>query len=130
MIRRPPRSTLFPYTTLFRSLSRPHDGLCLRRALGRADDRDGPKSSGHDVHVRYVRPPDEDDRPARHGFALWLDEPILSRLRQPRDPARTDVSHHSARHGDRPLERRLFRWTGAELSRAELSRAVAGPGGS
>src|SRR2546426_9320682 len=49
MIRRPPRSTLFPYTTLFRSLSRPHDGLCLRRALGRADDRDGPKSSGHDV---------------------------------------------------------------------------------
>src|SRR5256885_11602790 len=28
MIRRPPRSTLFPYTTLFRSLSQaPHDGL-------------------------------------------------------------------------------------------------------
>src|SRR5258707_11844832 len=24
MIRRPPRSTLFPYTTLFRSLDRPH----------------------------------------------------------------------------------------------------------
>src|SRR3712207_6971431 len=29
MIRRPPRSTLFPYTTLFRSL------LCVRRAGGR-----------------------------------------------------------------------------------------------
>src|SRR5690348_17467869 len=28
MIRRPPRSTLFPYTTLFRSMS------CLRRKLG------------------------------------------------------------------------------------------------
>src|SRR2546422_11252871 len=26
MIRRPPRSTLFPYTTLFRSLRFPHDG--------------------------------------------------------------------------------------------------------
>src|SRR5258705_2037978 len=25
MIRRPPRSTLFPYTTLFRSLQRPHE---------------------------------------------------------------------------------------------------------
>src|SRR3712207_6997190 len=25
MIRRPPRSTLFPYTTLFRSTGRPHD---------------------------------------------------------------------------------------------------------
>src|SRR5881409_4459549 len=50
--------------------------------------------------------------------------PVLSRLRQPRDPARPDVSHHSARHGDGPLERRLFRWTGAELS-----RPVAGAGG-
>src|SRR5260221_10758543 len=28
MIRRPPRSTLFPYTTLFRSL---HDGVCERK---------------------------------------------------------------------------------------------------
>src|SRR5256885_15854298 len=33
MIRRPPRSTLFPYTTLFRSLGEPRD---LRGAL---DDR-------------------------------------------------------------------------------------------
>src|SRR5476649_1879451 len=43
MIRRPPRSTLFPYTTLFRSVGkadrrtgrqaggRPHDHQCLRR---------------------------------------------------------------------------------------------------
>src|SRR5258707_4242710 len=27
MIRRPPRSTLFPYTTLFRSIDDPHDRL-------------------------------------------------------------------------------------------------------
>src|SRR5256885_6928618 len=32
MIRRPPRSTLFPYTTLFRSLARGHD------VLGRDED--------------------------------------------------------------------------------------------
>src|SRR5690349_24017077 len=31
MIRRPPRSTLFPYTTLFRSLS---DGACTRVSIG------------------------------------------------------------------------------------------------
>src|SRR2546425_12666945 len=32
MIRRPPRSTLFPYTTLFRSPVRhPHGGACLER---------------------------------------------------------------------------------------------------
>src|SRR2546426_3601638 len=38
MIRRPPRSTLFPYTTLFRSQSRAHgeDAGDDRRALGRA----------------------------------------------------------------------------------------------
>src|SRR3712207_8984588 len=31
MIRRPPRSTLFPYTTLFRSLARDHRDLRHRR---------------------------------------------------------------------------------------------------
>src|SRR2546427_7483586 len=34
MIRRPPRSTLFPYTTLFRSLA--HKGIVTRRKVGRA----------------------------------------------------------------------------------------------
>src|SRR5258707_5767580 len=36
MIRRPPRSTLFPYTTLFRSQQRDHAD---RRAAGRAPAR-------------------------------------------------------------------------------------------
>src|SRR3712207_7478346 len=43
MIRRPPRSTLFPYTTLFRSAhpEEPPDLERLRRPLGvRADDPD------------------------------------------------------------------------------------------
>src|SRR5438034_8127555 len=36
MIRRPPRSTLFPYTTLFRSgLERGRAGRCRRRRQGR-----------------------------------------------------------------------------------------------
>src|SRR2546422_6921328 len=33
MIRRPPRSTLFPYTTLFRSVSREFDARALRAWL-------------------------------------------------------------------------------------------------
>src|SRR5256885_5373945 len=33
MIRRPPRSTLFPYTTLFRSLHRRHRGVPRERRL-------------------------------------------------------------------------------------------------
>src|SRR2546422_10560505 len=32
MIRRPPRSTLFPYTTLFRSIRDPEQHECRRRA--------------------------------------------------------------------------------------------------
>src|SRR5256885_12967969 len=36
MIRRPPRSTLFPYTTLFRSLSCPLELVC--HAVGRVDE--------------------------------------------------------------------------------------------
>src|SRR2546429_4487511 len=45
MIRRPPRSTLFPYTTLFRS--RQHPGhLLLRVPPGRPDGLEGPPRQG------------------------------------------------------------------------------------
>src|SRR2546427_2500043 len=45
MIRRPPRSTLFPYTTLFRSLDQPIQG----RHLG-VLERVGPQPVHHDYH--------------------------------------------------------------------------------
>src|SRR5256885_9907102 len=56
MIRRPPRSTLFPYTTLFRSTPAPVERLRRRRALPRRprareglrgddDGRDGDRKS-------------------------------------------------------------------------------------
>src|SRR5687768_17833566 len=45
MIRRPPRSTLFPYTTLFRSI------LLLRRGQKRERGRVPPSASG----VRHLR---------------------------------------------------------------------------
>src|SRR2546422_8039220 len=56
MIRRPPRSTLFPYTTLFRSLAgaeHPHDLAVLRLVShGRAEDAplipvERPQVDGH-----------------------------------------------------------------------------------
>src|SRR3989449_716832 len=51
MIRRPPRSTLFPYTTLFRS----HVGLRLRVAVLRAALR-RPRGPGHWVGALRARP--------------------------------------------------------------------------
>src|SRR3712207_7350854 len=43
MIRRPPRSTLFPYTTLFRSRLRPPDGGDLVAHQGRLFHHDHPR---------------------------------------------------------------------------------------
>src|SRR3712207_7491254 len=55
MIRRPPRSTLFPYTTLFRSgmehLRGPRRGPRLRAAL------DPPERRHHGVRLRRLRAP-------------------------------------------------------------------------
>src|SRR2546430_17499074 len=57
MIRRPPRSTLFPYTTLFRS----HDALHQRMAhhvLGVEErERDARHRAQHLDHVREARLP-------------------------------------------------------------------------
>src|SRR5438874_10756629 len=65
MIRRPPRSTLFPYTTLFRSLVEPDvvggDEMTplqdLERLLGAVDPDGGPERAGGDGRAgrRYER---------------------------------------------------------------------------
>src|SRR3712207_7327366 len=61
MIRRPPRSTLFPYTTLFRSAVRQagqHGGaerqVVLERAGARVVDRDQRPPERHEQPVRRV----------------------------------------------------------------------------
>src|SRR3712207_7392828 len=46
MIRRPPRSTLFPYTTLFRSAATPEQAAQLRRFPGRAQEAHGRRERG------------------------------------------------------------------------------------
>src|SRR5687767_15767540 len=57
MIRRPPRSTLFPYTTLFRSRPRAAGGLPRRRARARRYGSPAPS--------RRRRPGREPARPPR-----------------------------------------------------------------
>src|SRR3712207_7622668 len=61
MIRRPPRSTLFPYTTLFRSvvLRQPR-----AQRLGVRDDQFLQLGSGHDGRLAAAGPP---GRPGRRG---------------------------------------------------------------
>src|SRR3712207_6850369 len=75
MIRRPPRSTLFPYTTLFRSLVRQKfgsDPVC-RRICQLVD--------------KYVVP---DEQRARHG-ACWHDISL-------QDGCRAEQEHRSEEH--------------------------------
>src|SRR5437667_10944239 len=73
MIRRPPRSTLFPYTTLFRS------ALVGELADGR-DDRGRPGSPDLPQRPAVGRPGDVVDRDRSHGDA----EPPLAREREHR----------------------------------------------
>src|SRR6266542_1267383 len=90
MIRRPPRSTLFPYTTLFRSLARgaacraarPPAGGCARGRPGRSA-RSGRRGWAGDASLR--RPPRQGPRrapppPARARPAALPDR----RCRRPR----------------------------------------------
>src|SRR2546430_5438444 len=66
MIRRPPRSTLFPYTTLFRSLGRPRPGgIVLRR-----HDRIAGIQREHEGQPR----PEADARVPPFGSAKVLDD--------------------------------------------------------
>src|SRR3712207_7994644 len=75
MIRRPPRSTLFPYTTLFRSVRRragPHELVVLRGARPhpprrRRDDRvHGPAARGGDRLTAATRRAVDRARGGRH----------------------------------------------------------------
>src|SRR3712207_6263534 len=67
MIRRPPRSTLFPYTTLFRSTGTQPRQLSTNRLLGNYADRSQDhRTSREDVHMTGTL----DDFGARRGAAL------------------------------------------------------------
>src|SRR2546422_3396982 len=88
MIRRPPRSTLFPYTTLFRSLvdEREHLlGLRLRRGQeARAEPRRGEHALAH-VHGPIIprsaaRMPAPDPRSEEHTSELQSRLHLVCRL--------------------------------------------------
>src|SRR3989441_4392286 len=67
MIRRPPRSTLFPYTTLFRSDLTPNAITVLERRYLVKDDHGAPVEGPEDLFWRVARP--AAPPPARDGAA-------------------------------------------------------------
>src|SRR3712207_9348442 len=99
MIRRPPRSTLFPYTTLFRSKPR-GEWLALR-------------PGAHEGYVDWeraeaIRGMVSDNTPAsrHHGAAKHGDAPLAGLLRCRRCGRKLTVRYTGARH-DRSEERRV-----------------------
>src|SRR2546430_13510992 len=74
MIRRPPRSTLFPYTTLFRSIG---DGYCGMRGFTRSlYDRLDLRSSG----MEFADPVSRRDRSEEHTSELQSQSNLVCRL--------------------------------------------------
>src|SRR2546430_12391142 len=91
MIRRPPRSTLFPYTTLFRSLYKTRDGRWLRaegRALMAANCHQ-PSAISHQpsaispdtaARIPACAPPDRRWRSEEHTSELQSQSNLVCRL--------------------------------------------------
>src|SRR3989441_9163810 len=100
MIRRPPRSTLFPYTTLFRSHQHGTQGRDVERHLD--EDARGVHARHHFEHPQVSR--------ARHR------EKLREPLHQPQDHSLPE--RHATRPATSatiptsmaPLRRRLFPW--------------------
>src|SRR5438876_4135301 len=76
MIVRPPRATLFPYTTLFRSHERTEDDSALGKNSG---SRFVPRSGNH-LCLRF---PPEERPPRRHRALLLRSEEHTSELQSP-----------------------------------------------
>src|SRR2546430_8527390 len=76
MIRRPPRSTLFPYTTLFRSWSLP----------AAAESVCGTTACAHEAHDKWpgrdhqINNPRDDDRSEEHTSELQSQSNLVCRL--------------------------------------------------
>src|SRR2546427_4616849 len=76
MIRRPPRSTLFPYTTLFRSHQLADDGV-LERQVGRRREALHPVPA---AQRRGPRKAHEDGRSEEHTSELQSQSNLVCRL--------------------------------------------------
>src|SRR5204862_4725145 len=94
MLRRPPRSTLFPYTTLFRSVLRPVPGRghrqgLLRRREGLVEDRKSTRLNSSHVEISYAVFCLKKKKTAGQGTQLkTTEEPLSTDSRQGTTPHR------------------------------------------
>src|SRR2546426_5365158 len=95
MIRRPPRSTLFPYTTLFRSRTLARQGLRGPPPLG-GFHRDRARALLRLEHLALLRPPELRGRPVprplHDGFPHRGHPDLCPRCAPRRSPTRERVS--------------------------------------
>src|SRR2546428_5154869 len=94
MIRRPPRSTLFPYTTLFRSVQRGHIGRALDRGV--APQRHHPGPGPADVAEQQLEQGAAADRSEEHTSELQSRSDLVCRLllEKKKYSAAYQTSHH------------------------------------
>src|SRR5256885_13293001 len=97
MIRRPPRSTLFPYTTLFRSLGRRHAGE-NRRQLERIERRHVERDDAHDDHERRALP--QDVRSEEHTSEFQSPCNLVCRLLLEKKKKKRSTSQYAHRLGE------------------------------
>src|SRR2546422_829036 len=87
MIRRPPRSTLFPYTTLFRSLPDVWRAMHERDAVALAGDE---KAHDREVHQRHLVQVEHEARPESPDLGFELAQ--VARLEAANEPERRSLA--------------------------------------
>src|SRR3712207_7920857 len=81
MIRRPPRSTLFPYTTLFRSWNKRVSTAALNRWLLATTERHPPPAvSGRRIKLKYLTQTKTRPRSEEHTSELQSRQYLVCRL--------------------------------------------------
>src|SRR5690606_41346332 len=94
LLRRPPRSTLFPYTTLFRSRRRRTAPDLHRAPRRRPDGRGLDRSPGHLAHARRS---DRLQRSEEHTSELQSRENLVCRLLLEKKKKKTEKKHKERR---------------------------------
>src|SRR2546422_4644184 len=99
MIRRPPRSTLFPYTTLFRSQPDPGD-LALPERRSRGQEGVSPHRTGRRILARSLEDRKSTRLNSSHGYISYA---VFCLKKKKKENAHDDVVKQNKEYG-RPCQ--------------------------